>query len=217
MNIKIFKKYKELFFVMSEKKDGSMKVEKNLKSFLNKKKVDINSIVRADLCHKDRIKKVDIKDKGSIVKNVDGLITKEKEVFISVTVADCLPILFYNPKKEEIGIIHAGWKGLYKGIIEKLKINFKDTLFYIGPSISKCHFEVNKDFPLPCFKKNNKYFSDLKKIAKEKIIKMGAVKKNIEISKDCTYCKKNKYSSFRREGVINTMIVIFEMKETKSK
>lgn len=213
MNIKIFKKYKELFYIMSDKKNGSMKIENNLKFFLNKNNIEINRLVRANLCHKKKVKKVNLKDGGKRIENTDGLITKEKELFISVTVADCLPILFYNPKIQEIGIIHAGWRGLYDGIIENLKIDFKETLFYIGPGISKCHFEVKEDFPLPYFKKGNKYFSDLKKIAKEKIIKMGGQEKNIEVSKDCTYCKKDKYSSFRREGIINAMIVIFGIKK----
>lgn len=213
MNIKIFKKYKELFYIMSDKKDGSMKIEDNLKSFLNRNNIEINHLIRAGLCHKKKVKKVNLKDGGKIIRETDGFLTKEIDLFISITVADCLPILFYNPIKKEIGVIHAGWKGLYSGIIENLKIDFKNTFFYIGPGISKCHFEVKEDFPLPYFKKNNKYFSDLKKIAREKIIKMGGQEKNIEVSKDCTYCKKDKYSSFRREGVINAMIVIFGIKK----
>lgn len=213
MKIKIFKKYPNLYFEMSKKKDGSMKIEKNRNFFL--KKIGISLIVKAELCHKNKIAKVGVKNIGKTIKNTDGLITKEKSVFLSITVADCLPIAFYNPKEKEIGLIHAGWKGINFGIIENLKIDFEKTLFYIGPGISKCHFEVKKDFPLPYFKKEKKYFSDLKKIVKDKIILLGGKEKNIEINLDCTYCKKNKYFSFRREKKINPMIVIFGMKEKK--
>ena len=50
------------------------------------------------------------------------------------------------------GVVHAGWKGLTKGILKgtssfftghKLKLNEIDI--YIGPSIQKCCFEVSKD------------------------------------------------------------------------
>lgn len=211
MNIKIFKNYPNLFFEMSERKDGSMRERENVKRFL--KKIKVSSIVRADLCHDNKVARVSLKDKGKNIKKTDALTTKEKNLFISITVADCIPVLFYNPKKGEVGVVHAGWKGINLGIIEGLRIDFKETLFYIGPGISKCHFEVSKGFPLPHFKRGNKYFSDLKGIIKERITALGGKTGNIEISKDCTYCKEEKYFSFRRERKVNPMLVIFGIKE----
>ncbi len=186
---------------MSKKKDSS------IKQFLEKK--GIPCIVKAGLCHGNKIVEVSIKDKGKIIKETDGLTTKDKGVFLAITVCDCLPVLFYNPKEKKIGIVHAGWKGIYSGIIENIETDFKTAFFYIGPGISKCHYEVKKDFPLPFFKKNGKYFSDLKKIVKEKLISLKAKEQNIEISSDCTYCLKNKYFSFRRDKKVNPMLVVF--------
>ena len=208
--MKIFKKYPNLYFKMSAKEDGSMKEEKNRKKFL--KKIKVFSIVRAGLCHKNKIIEVKIKDRGKIIKNTDGLITREKSLFLSVTVADCLPVAFYNPKEKKIGLLHAGWRGINSGIIEKLKIDFKTSLFYIGPGISRCHFEVAQDFPLLVFKKKGKYYSDLKKIVKNKIIFLGGKEKNIEISPHCTHCLKDRYFSYRREKKINAMMVVFGRK-----
>ena len=39
---------------------------------------------------------------------------------IAVLTADCAPILIYDNKKKMIAAIHAGWKGAYKGIINKV-------------------------------------------------------------------------------------------------
>ena len=34
--------------------------------------------------------------------------------------ADCSPILIYDDKKKIIAAIHAGWKGAYKDIVNKV-------------------------------------------------------------------------------------------------
>lgn len=197
-------KLNNLYCRMSGKKDGSMKEEENRKSFLEK--IGVSSVARAGLCHKNKIALVQKKDRGKTIEGVDGLMTKEENLFLSITVADCLPIIFYNPIEGKIGLLHAGWRGLYSGIIENVETDFKDTFFFIGPGISKCHFEVKKDFPLPCYEKNGRYFSDLKKIAKDKIKSLNG--KSVEVNPDCTYCLKDKYFSYRREGRVNAMMVV---------
>ena len=47
---------------------------------------------------------------------------------------------------------------------------------------------------------NSKYFVNLQGIAKNKLENEGIVKKHIKVSKDCTFCKFERYFSFRREG-----------------
>ena len=68
---------------------------------------------------------------------------------ISVLTADCSPILIYDDKREIIAAIHAGWKGAYKDIINKvIKFMIKkgcelsDMTAVIGPSISLKNYEV---------------------------------------------------------------------------
>ena len=74
----------------------------------------------------------------------------QPRVVCVIKVADCLPIFFAH-QSTLYGVVHAGWKGLTKGILKgtptftehKLKLNEIDI--YIGPSIQKCCFEVSKD------------------------------------------------------------------------
>ena len=47
------------------------------------------------------------------------IITNQEKLPIAVLTADCVPILLYDNKKNMIAAIHAGWKGAYKGIIQK--------------------------------------------------------------------------------------------------
>jgi copper oxidase (laccase) domain-containing protein len=94
-NIRIF---------VSEKKDCSMrlsgdfkdeKIIGNRKKFFKKNGINFKDVVSADLVHGSNVRIVDIKDKGRIIKKTDGLVTKERNIFLTVTVADCLPIFLY--------------------------------------------------------------------------------------------------------------------------
>ena len=85
----------------------------------------------------------------------DGLITNIKNIAIGILTADCAPILFYDPKKNIIGAVHAGWKGAYKKIVKKMINNLKkrgsnlnDILAVIGPCISQKSYEVQNDFKI---------------------------------------------------------------------
>ena len=46
----------------------------------------------------------------------DAIISKVKNIGISILAADCAPILFYDPKKKIIACAHSGWKGALNGI-----------------------------------------------------------------------------------------------------
>lgn len=232
----IFNKYKNLITILSEKKDGSMRLfssltkknVENRKRFLKKVKIDSNLLVSAELVHEKKVKIVTKKTCGKIISGVDGLITTERDVFLSITTADCLPIFLYDFEKEIIGLIHGGWRSLAQGILlstiekfYKLESKSQNILVGIGPSICQKHFEVKKDiFPFFNFfssaisTKNKKIFLNLKEIAKIQLINLGLKEENIEISSECTFCLSEKYFSFRREKpkIPQAMIAIFGQK-----
>src|SRR4030042_1498806 len=230
----VFKNYSNLIIGFSEKKDGPMKNSvQNRKKFFNKLKIDKELIDRADLVHKNKVKLISKKDAGRLIEKTEGLITKEKNIFLTITTADCLPIFIYDPKKEIIGLIHGGWKSLagniLKEAINKIINNFKRNpahiLIGIGPGISQCHFEIKNDlvrkwsdvtiFATGVFlEAGNKKHLDLKKIAKLQLIELGIKEENIEISSECTFCLKDKYFSYRRDKPeqIKTMLAIIGQK-----
>src|ERR1035437_2570743 len=49
-------------------------------------------------------------NEGIVTEN-DALITSETNLLLGVTVADCTPILLYDPSSHLIAAIHAGWRG----------------------------------------------------------------------------------------------------------
>ncbi|MFA6160497.1 MAG: peptidoglycan editing factor PgeF [Parcubacteria group bacterium] len=214
--LNFFPKNSEILAVMSEKKDGQMKLFErgnagNRKKFFKEFRMNSRNIVSADICHGKRVVAVK-NNKENIIPKTDALVTNQKGIFLSITVADCVPVLFFEKKKKIIAVAHAGWRSTLKDIVsstikkvEKIGGNVKDLKVEIGPGIGQCHFEIGKDV-IGKFRKykkfikinNEKYFVDLKGIIQFQLRVNGVRKENIRTSKICTYCDK-KYFSARRD------------------
>ncbi len=143
----------------------------------------------------------------------DGLLTEVKDVYLGVKTADCLAVAFLNIKR--IGIIHVGWRGVKKGIVEKMSEYFKgheDTYIFISPSARSCCYEVGEEF-LDYFKRNmdfrnKKLFFDLKKEVRERLNKLG-FEKFIDYNV-CTICN-SKFPSHRRDGTKERMFTLVKL------
>ena len=145
----------------------------------------------------------------------DAIVTKLKNIGIGILTADCVPILFCDPKKKIIACVHVGWKGALNGIIEntmnkflELNSNARDLVVAIGPCINHQHYEVGHDF----FKKflaqsnNNgqffiisndkKYLFNIRSYINAKLIGLGI--KNIDHIKMDTFSDKENFFSYRR-------------------
>ena len=210
--------FKNLIWGISEKEEGKMKLDteiafENRKKFFNKIGIDFDKTISAGFVHGNRVEIVD-EDSERIIKEVDGLVTNSKNLFLTMATADCLPIYFYDPVKEVIGIAHAGWKGvafnIVKEVIEKMIEIFNSNpiniVVYVGPHIKKCHFEVQNDVAEKfneygefVLKQDDRIFIDLRGLAKKQLVDIGVKEKNISASDECTHCEEKKYFSFRRD------------------
>lgn len=91
-------------------------------------------------------------DQESRIPDTDALVTADKGVGLMVMSADCVPVLFYDPVKQVIAAVHAGWRGTVARIVmetvsimqEKFDCCPGDIRAGIGPSIGKCCFEVSR-------------------------------------------------------------------------
>ena len=149
----------------------------------------------------------------------DAVITNQKNLPIAILTADCVPLLLYDNKKSIIAAIHAGWKGAFKDIINKV-VNFmlskgcdrKNITVAIGPCISQKNYNVKKDFLRKFLKKNKKnkvffkkkknliYFN-LPKYVKSQLISNKI--SNIDHINIDTYDYKNNFFSARRSLRLN--------------
>ena len=143
----------------------------------------------------------------------DGAITNQTGVLLTTMHADCIPLFFYDPTKQVIGMVHSGWKGTVKEIGRKTAELMQtvydckpdDILVHIGPGISLCCFEVDKDvfemFKNPEYtKKGEKYYIDLKKYNRRMLEDVGILPEHITVSEHCTCCEPELFASYRFDG-----------------
>ncbi len=193
-------------------KDKKMKVLLNLKKVSKKINVTNKNLVLLNQIHSNKVKFV---NKNTINRFIgDGLVTNKKNLALGILTADCAPVLIFDPRKQNIAALHAGWKGAYKNIIKKTlnKLREKgskmrDLIAVIGPCISVKNYEVKSDLlnkfvrksiqNKKCFRfYNDKIFFSLNSYIKSQLIKYNV--KKIEIINKDTYPKKNKFFSSRR-------------------
>jgi len=138
----------------------------------------------------------------------DAIITNSKTAFLVIQVADCLPVLVFDPRKKLIAGAHAGWKGSLLGIVPEVVRQLflrgssaEDLRVWLGPSIRACCYEVDVErailFPRrPDFKRH----IDLVSFNQELLENAGVRKENIFVDSRCTACSAEPFPSYRREG-----------------
>jgi YfiH family protein len=150
-------------------------------------------------------------DEG-IVKDSDALITQEPNVLLGVTVADCAPILLYDPKSKIIAAVHAGWRGTEQMValatvrrMISLGATPENIFSFIGASASGEKYEVGLDVATLFEEKNlvalpgDKFLLDVKGANLDQLLFAGIPKNHIEISPLCTISDERLHS-FRRDG-----------------
>jgi YfiH family protein len=101
--------------------------------------------------HSDLIHRVDRVPDELLVG--DGLVTDTPGLVVAVQTADCLPIILVDRKRRAVGVIHAGWRGTVKRIVEKgvgeMRKQFgsdpRNILAAIGPGVQNCCYEVGEE------------------------------------------------------------------------
>jgi YfiH family protein len=195
---------------------GNMKDEAIRNDFLDFLKLDSRKLVLANQIHSSEVKLVNASYKNFFVDNCDGLITTNKDIALGIFTADCIPILLSSENCKFKAAIHAGWKGVAKGIIEntinmlinKLCIKLKEIKIYIGPHIRSCcynvNYEIGNQFNIK-LKNGNKL--DLSKIVCNKLKNFG-INKIFDI-KRCTFHEKKVFFSHRRNNHERMLSLIY--------
>ena len=156
-------------------------------------------------------------DSAGDVLTADGLVTTRTGLGCCILTADCLPVFFASKNGDEVGVAHAGWRGMAGGIIENVLMQMHsspaDVCVWLAPAIGPCHFEVGEDVCLSfaavlpdevideCFKpaeKNGKYYADLYQLARRKLQALGVA--DISGGEVCTVCDTEHCYSYRRDG-----------------
>ncbi len=157
-------------------------------------------------------------DRASYLDNIDAMVTKRKGICLVAQAADCVPILFYDPKNKAIGVAHAGWKGtiakIASEVIKTMNSEYgskpSDLIVGIGPSIGPCCYEVGGEVVqqvLSTFgstqgmiledEETGKTIFNLWETNRRVLVEAGVKFENIELSGLCTKCNKDFFFSAR--------------------
>jgi YfiH family protein len=183
-----------------------------------KKAVGIHDlrVVTMKQVHGDHI--VEVRDKHlKEAGEADGMITDEKEVFLGVLTADCVPILFAVPGREVVAAVHAGWRGALAGIAPKMVRYLRDRYdappasieAAMGPAIGPCCYEIGADVSEPIVKKwgrlgegclqtkDGKTFLNLREFNRLQLNDAGVSPEKIYQIGPCTSCASGDFFSYR--------------------
>ena len=150
----------------------------------------------------------------------DAIHTRRLGIACRVVTADCLPILLCHRQGDEVGAIHAGWRGLAGGVVEEtlgsLSAPPEAFMAWIGPAISQACYEVGAEVrdafltaaaaPVrsavdACFlPRGEKYLADLAGIARVKLEAAGI--QAVYGGGFCTFSEPHRFHSWRRDGTV---------------
>lgn len=221
--------------------DREEDVRENYKRIGQALGIDMSKAVLSHQVHKTEIFVAEKEDQGRGVDpskerlfEIDGLMTKEEGIPLVTFFADCVPLLFYDPKKRVIASSHSGWRGTVEKIgaktVKKMEQEFgctpEDILAVIGPSICQDCYEVSEDVAkefekvftreeyeeMILDKKNGKYQLDLWKANEYILLGSGIRKEHLAVTDLCTCCNPEFLFSHRashgRRGNLSAILCL---------
>jgi len=207
--------------------DNPVHVLTNRKLLVVKTGIAEDRFLYASQVHSGDVKIIDKTaiEKGVLSNNprTDATITNMTGICLMVMVADCVPILLFDPVKRVSAVVHAGWRGTVHKITSNTIRSMADhfgchpanILGGIGPSIGPCCYEVGEDvkeFVTQSFGTTEGYLVQENPVSKphfdlwyannKQLTDNGVKPENIEMSELCTRCHSDIFFSSRASGGI---------------
>lgn len=203
--------------------DPEYNVEGNRSTFLNEFDVPMHQFLLVKQVHGADVLVVNSKNHDvSHFQDVaaDAIVTNQPNVMIGILVADCFPVLLFDPIKNVAAAIHVGWRGAAQGIIGKaieamtdeFGCDIKEIKAMVGPGISAEHYQVGKDVR-DAFRAGQGNWNDIAEEVEFGLWKLdiqrsidlqlataGIVGKQREMSDLCTWKHRELFFSYRRDG-----------------
>ena len=155
----------------------------------------------------------------------DAMMTDRPGKFLAVQVADCQPVLLFDPIRRVVAAVHSGWRGsagnVINGTINAMRETFgcrsEEILAGIGPSLGPCCAEFihyRQELPERFWKyRDDADRFDFWAISRDQLTAAGVHEKNIHNSRICTRCRTDLFFSYRREHVTGRFTAVIGMEE----
>lgn len=166
----------------------------------------------------------DMRGRGALtlstaIEGTDGMVTDVANTMLTVMLADCVPVVLYNPVRRVVGIAHAGWRGtVYLVTYNTVRLmervfgsNPADVIVGIGPSIGPKVYEVGPEVAeqvKPAFPywnqviqpgKGDRFTFDLWESNRVQLLEAGVSPENIETAGICTLRAADRFFSERAQ------------------
>ena len=192
----------------------------NRKLLLKSLGIAPHQLIEGEQVHSNRILRLDGENTkmwcGQKITGVDGFVTDQTDVYLLLRVADCLPVVIYDPVHHVLALIHAGWRGTLKDIhlvglnrlIQVYQTNPKACLVWFGPSARNCCFSTPDEpqqyhdsiWSSYISKRSDRYFIDLLGYQIDTLKAAGVLKKNMLVDPHCTVSDPTFFSHLRSQA-----------------
>ncbi|MDH3253596.1 MAG: polyphenol oxidase family protein [Acidobacteriota bacterium] len=141
----------------------------------------------------------------------DALWTTRRKLALSVTTADCVPLVVADQKR--LAVIHAGWRGIVAGVVPATLAalgSSEGLAAWIGPAIGACCYEVGEDIAAALVSATSPSVTvavsvpgrrphvDLCRAVDVQLRRAGV--SEVHTLGHCTRCRKEELWSYRRSG-----------------
>jgi polyphenol oxidase len=139
--------------------------------------------------------------------DADGHVTTRPGILLAVSIADCVPVFLVDQEQRGIALLHAGWRGVVAGILERgveqlIRTSGAqpgDLYCYFGPAIcGRCYEvgpEVHEALGLERPAANTPV--DLRAVLGDRARRLGLSPDRISSSESCTRCGDGTFFSHR--------------------
>ncbi|MBD3272216.1 MAG: hypothetical protein GF384_06745 [Elusimicrobia bacterium] len=168
----------------------------------------ISGIAFGEQVHGNRITVIDRRLSGEHwFKQTDGFVTQCPGMCLGIFTADCVPVWCVIPGRRLVGIAHAGWRGIAKGIIVNMVqamscLNGNSTehmMVSIGPHIRSCCYSAGNECARAFSVSPRERFSLEDEIIAQ-CIRMGITESNVSRAPWCTAHDHTYFYSYRKEN-----------------
>lgn len=199
--------------------DEPAAVTENLARIARAAEVEAPALLTVSQVHQDTVVRARAPGPGQPAAEADALWTDDARQAVGVRTADCVPILVEDRVGRRVAAVHAGWRGVLLGVLERTLrsleaqgTRLEDVRLAIGPCAQKCCFEV--DGPLPDqfaqafgaqvvvpVPGKAKVHLDLPAALAVAAARLGVGPKAVAALPHCTMCDTRFYSHRRDRGV----------------
>ncbi len=139
---------------------------------------------------------------GGFAGEGDALVTPERDLCLSVAVADCVPVALVGDGG--VGMVHSGWRGTLAGVSGKAawRLEARGVRAYVGPSIRGCCYEVSQELADKFAREFGDGVVSGRSLSLPDAIRVDLERAGVEVYDLglCTGCRPDLFYSHRKQG-----------------